>query len=286
MQRIKSLILGGFFVVLVSVSGRSQDLSDGDFDCVMDPAEKVQVGSPVTGLLDLVAVKRGDRVRRGQLIARVNSSIEKATVELLKTRASSTAAVDAQVARLKFLTKRHKRTKALLRRKVVSEASMEEVAAELVASQSLLNQARIDRVIAAKELSRAKTALRMREIRSPIDGIVAARSLSAGEFIIQEGHVVSLVQLNPLHVETFLPVRYYLEIKVGAKARVRPAQPVTGEFEATVLVVDRVFDAASGTFGVLLELPNPGGTLPAGHRCKLTFDQVGVRRAAPRVGVR
>ena len=67
-------------------------------------------------------------------------------------------------------------------------------------------------------------------------------------------------------------MRYYLKIKVGAKARVRPALPVTGEFEATVLVVDRVFDAASGTFGVLLELPNPGGTLPAGHRCKLTFD--------------
>ena len=60
--------------------------------------------------------------------------------------------------------------------------------------------------------------------------------------------------------------------KVGATARVRPSKPVAGEFMATVTVVDRVFDAASGTFGVLLEMPNPDDALPAGHRCQVVFD--------------
>jgi hypothetical protein len=37
-------------------------------------------------------------------------------------------------------------------------------------------------------------------------------------------------------------------------------------------VVDQVLDAASGTFGVRLALPNPGQQLPAGIRCKVQFE--------------
>jgi hypothetical protein len=45
-------------------------------------------------------------------------------------------------------------------------------------------------------------------------------------------------------------------------------------------VVDRVFDASSGTFGVRLELPNPNGAIPAGVRCKVEFAKV-VKVARP-----
>ena len=42
-----------------------------------------------------------------------------------------------------------------------------------------------------------------------------------------------------------------------------------GEHVAAVKTVDRVIDAASNTFRVRLELPNPNGALPAGLRCKV-----------------
>ena len=41
------------------------------------------------------------------------------------------------------------------------------------------------------------------------------------------------------------------------------------EHVAVVKTVDRVIDAATNTFRVRLELPNPGGALPAGLRCKV-----------------
>ncbi len=41
--------------------------------------------------------------------------------------------------------------------------------------------------------------------------------------------------------------------------------------EAEVGVVDKVVDAASGTFGVRLELPNPDTSLPAGLKCRVRF---------------
>jgi len=53
---------------------------------------------------------------------------------------------------------------------------------------------------------------------------------------------------------------------------VRPQQPIGGAHAARVTVVDRVLDAASGTFGVRLALANPEGRIPAGIRCKVRFD--------------
>ena len=44
---------------------------------------------------------------------------------------------------------------------------------------------------------------------------------------------------------------------------------------ATVTIVDQVLDAASGTIGIRLELPNPGYALPAGIRCHARFPGVG-----------
>jgi len=62
-------------------------------------------------------------------------------------------------------------------------------------------------------------------------------------------------------------------IKVGMQADVTPENPVGQVYKAKVTIVDRVLDAASGTFGVRLELPNPKYRLPAGLKCKVTFPQ-------------
>ena len=50
-----------------------------------------------------------------------------------------------------------------------------------------------------------------------------------------------------------------------------PERPIGGSYSAVVKVVDRVIDAASGTFGVRLELPNRERKIPAGVRCRVRF---------------
>jgi hypothetical protein len=64
----------------------------------------------------------------------------------------------------------------------------------------------------------------------------------------------------------------YGRIQIGSNAQVRPQQPIGGSYTAIVTVVDQVLDAASGTFGVRLALPNPERQLPAGIRCKVLFE--------------
>ncbi len=124
--------------------------------------------------------------------------------------------------------------------------------------------------LADMELRKSTAEIARRTIRSPISGVVMERSLSTGEFAKQDP-ILKIAQLDPLRVEAFAPVSLLGKIVVGAEARVLPQAPVNGSYPAIVTVVDRVIDAASGTFGVRLELPNPNFLLSAGLKCKLRF---------------
>ena len=143
---------------------------------------------------------------------------------------------------------------------------------ELALREQELQAAKEQSRIAQLELQRSQAILEIRTIRSSIDGIVVARSLSPGEFVLNEGQIITLAQIDPLNVEVFAPIRLYPEIKVGMTAKVMPEAPVGGALTATVTIVDSVFDAASGTFGVRLELPNPDLKIPAGLHCLVKFD--------------
>ena len=68
--------------------------------------------------------------------------------------------------------------------------------------------------------------------------------------------------------------------ETARKAAVRPEEPIGGIYTATTTVVDQVLDAASNTFGVRLALPNPGLRLPAGIRCKVSFEMHSIARTS------
>ena len=106
--------------------------------------------------------------------------------------------------------------------------------------------------------------------------MVTERLQHVGE-IAQTGEsaraILRLAQTNPLRVEVVLPVLLYGKLKPGLKVSVLTEAPLSAQYQATVAIVDRVVDSASGTFGVRLELPNPKGDIPAGVKCRVSFPQ-------------
>jgi multidrug efflux pump subunit AcrA (membrane-fusion protein) len=124
--------------------------------------------------------------------------------------------------------------------------------------------------VARLELREAKERLEMRRIYSTVDGIIVQRQLGSGEYV-GENPIFSIASVNPLFVEVIAPVAYVGKIRTRMKAIVIPEEPVGGHYSAKVTVVDPVIDAASGTFGVRLELSNNKGQLPAGLKCRVRF---------------
>lgn len=242
--------------------------ADG-FDCLMDPAEVIELGSPVNGLLESVTVDRGDKVKAGDVVARLSSEVQERTVELLRVRANARTVIEAQQRQMVMIEKRYARVEQLRERGIATEDALDQAEVERIAAQSNLFQAELNQQLAERELQRAEAELSQRTIRSPVDGIIEERTLTGGEYVGNDDHILKIVRLDPLNVEAFFPVSLYGSISPGDKAVVRPVAPLQGEYVATVKAINRVFDAASSTFAAVLELPNPDGLLPAGHRCQL-----------------
>jgi multidrug efflux pump subunit AcrA (membrane-fusion protein) len=83
--------------------------------------------------------------------------------------------------------------------------------------------------------------------------------------------ILKLAQIDLLRVKVIVPLAYYRRVKLGQRAEVIPEKPLEGHYPATISVVDKVIDAASGTFQVRMDLPNPKGALPGGVRCTATL---------------
>ena len=93
--------------------------------------------------------------------------------------------------------------------------------------------------------------------------------VSVGEFVRQDSIIATIVQTDPLLVDAYLPTELWAGTKVGADVAVEIDRPEPVKLKGRIIVVDSVFDTASNTFGVRVELPNPGSAIPGGQRCRL-----------------
>ena len=245
--------IAGVFAACIAVDAGAQtapaDASAGKADaaheCLVEPSKTVNVGSSVDGVLEQVAVDRGDLVRKGQVVAKLQSGVEAAAVKLSE-------------ARVEFGRRRMERNEALYQKQLISAQERDELVTEVKLRE--------------EELKREQETLKLRTILSPFDGVVVERRLAPGEFIRTDKSVVlRLAQINPLHVEVVAPARLFGTVRVGMSGRVSLAPFLPGTYTARVAVVDKLIDAASGTLGVRLHLPNPDNKIPAGIKCSVVF---------------
>jgi len=242
-----------------------------DLDCLIQPHEMVAVSSAVEGLVEKITVDRGDLVEQGAVLVALESSAERAAVAVAKARAEVASAIKSSEVRVEFGVRRFVRTEEMFKKDLVPIKEMDEAETGKVLAELGLLEAQENQRLAELEYERAKAALALRTIRSPITGVVVERLRSVGEATGQSP-LVKLAQIDPLRVEVFAPVALLGSIKLGMQGVVTPESPLnTTSHTARVSVVDRVVDAASGTFGVRLELPNRGYRLPAGLKCKVRF---------------
>jgi RND family efflux transporter MFP subunit len=243
------------------------------YDCLIMPNQTVEIRSATEGVIEKILVQRGDKVRAGQVLVQLESAAEASAVQLARSRSEALGRVQSAENRLDYATKKLERSRQLQEQNFVPAQARDEAEAEKRIIESELRDARETRQQAAYEYRHAQDLLNRRQLRSPFNGIVLDRMLNPGD-LAEAGTgrkaILKVVQVEPLRVEAVLPLAAYNRIKPHSTASVTP-EGSGGRHEAKVSVIDSVFDTASGTFGVRLELPNAAGTLPAGIRCKVGF---------------
>ncbi|HXF45127.1 MAG TPA: efflux RND transporter periplasmic adaptor subunit, partial [Burkholderiaceae bacterium] len=221
-------------------------------------------------------VDAGDRVKRGQLLARIDT---RDTDAQLQAGQANVAQAEAQLAQAKI---NFERTQRLVRENFVSQAALDKAEADLKSAQAALDAARA-------AASRAATARSFAEVRAPIDGVVTRRLMELGELAAPGRGVVELHDPRQLRAVGAVPQFVLPQVAArGAKtASVRlPTLDKTVEARLTLLPAA---DARLLSTQVRAELPaDPGpgivpGTvakilIPLGTAKKLTMPAAAVVR--------
>ncbi len=244
-----------------------------EYDCLIEARQKVDIRSPVESVIESVQVQRGDLVKKGQIIITLEAGPERAALDLAKSRATMLGELKAAEARVDLTRKKLVRAEELYKQNFVSVNALDEAQADFRLATEQFRQAQENQKLAELEVNRAREVLAMRTIKSPFTGVVVDVMQKPGEFSSTniKDPILKLAEIDPLNVEIVLPVSLYGQIVVGTHGEVIPERPIGGKYIAAVKVVDRVIDAASGTFGVRLEMPNRERKIPAGVRCRVKF---------------
>lgn len=266
-------------VVLVSalLASHAPQLGAQEFaplDCLLEPNQVIDVSSAVRGVLAAVEVDRGDLIEADQVIARLDSSVEEAAMELAQARARANAQVRADQLNAEFAARRNERIGALLNQSAISSDQADESKTLARLRELELQQAKENQHLAQLEARQAEEVLKRHVIRSPVRGVVVHRYLSPGESA-EDRPILRIAEIQTLRAEAIIPVAQFGTVKIGQEAVIVPEEPLTGHYVGTVSVVDRVADAASGTFRARVLLDNADYALPSGLRCSVRFLQPG-----------
>jgi RND family efflux transporter MFP subunit len=265
---LRSLVIIGFLVLPANSL-----LAETEFDCVIEASNIAQLSPRTQGVINSIEVKKGQAVKRGNVIARIDYSMEEAVLKVLKARENSSAAIDAQSARVLLTKAQLDRAQALVQRNALSPDKLEPLKYDYALATSQLRQAQVDALALQAEIERARVAVENTKILAPFDGVVTEITLSVGEYATADRHVAVIAQTNPIYVESYLPITIYDSIHPATAVRIHPDYPVGSIIDAKILMMDPMFDPSSRTFGVRVALPNPDGHIVAGQRCRLEISK-------------
>jgi len=263
----------GLAVVGLLVAGgelHAQDVSG--YSCMIEPHSVTELSTSEQGVLDSVLVKRGDIVKKGQVVARLESSLEKITLDFAEARAKMTGDIDAKRAALEYVIRQRDRIADLYSDNAVSFNDKDKADTDVRLAETELQVALDNQRLAQFERDRAARRLALRSIRSPVDGVIVEILLVPGESVDDRAREIMVIaEVNPLNVEIIMPAEQFGSVQVGTPAEVTPLLPGEQLRQTTVSVVDRTIDAASDTFGVQLQLDNANYAIPGGIRCDIEF---------------
>lgn len=243
-------------------------------DCLIEPIQIIELASPVSGLVENTFVKRADVVTKGQVVATLESGAETALVALDRFKSEQIGPKQIAENKIEFAKRKYSRRHQMAQEHLMATQESDDTEADLRNAEAELKVAIENRKIANLEYQQHNQSLKLRTLRSPFNGVVVDQLAYPGE-VVEPGSgkkaIYKLAQLDPLQIHVVLPKSAFGKVLSGMPVDVSPDIPSQKSYSARVKSVDRIIDAASGSFVVLLELPNPQLDIPVGTQCKASF---------------
>ena len=248
----------------------------------------VDIVPRVAGRIDSLTAKLGDRVAKGQQVAKIEDrELRQQVIQAEQSLEVNRATVkqregDLQLRRTTLARQQELLAKGLQTRQVIEDAeagfNSALAAVDLAKAQLAQTEARIDEL---------KITLSNTTIVSPVDGFVGRRNLDQGAFAGANTVILQVVDISTVRMVSNLVEKGFKRITQGVQALVEVDAFPGEQFAGVVSRVAPVFDAATRTASMEIEVPNPGYRLKPGMyaRVRLTAQRKADALTVPRNAV-
>ena len=262
------------------VQYKTQEVQRGNLTVIvtatgtLQPTNKVDVGSELSGIIKSVEVDYNDRVKVGQILARLDTSKLEAQVTQSKAALESAKAkvlqAQATLSETRSKLAQLQRVWELSNKKVPSQSDLD-------AAEAALERAKADEASAKAVVSQAQATLGVNEtdlsktvIRSPINGIVLTRSMEPGQTVaasFQAPVLFTLAEdLTQMDLHVNVDEADVGKVKEGQKATFSVAAYPNRTFEARITQARYGSSTTSGvvTYETVLKVNNSDLSLRPG----------------------
>jgi RND family efflux transporter MFP subunit len=236
----------------------------------------VDVVPRVAGRIDAIPVKLGDRVTKGQTVAKIEDreireQINQAQATLEVNKANVTQREnDVQVQTLAL-----DRAKTSFERGLTARQIYEDAEARYSATASQLTVAKAQQSQTQYRIDELRITLSNTNVVSPVTGFVSRRILDQGAFAGANTVILTVVDIDTVRLVANLVEKGFKRIVPGVEAKVQVDTFAGEDFTGRVSRVAPVFDPATRTAQMEIEVPNPGFRLKPGMyaRVRLTVER-------------
>ncbi len=219
----------------------------------VDETRLARVGSPVTGRITDLEAREGDSVRRGQVLATINST-ELSGAQLGFLKATSQRGLAARAAA---------RAQQLLDADVIGAAELQRRQAELAQAEAEVNAARDQLKVlgmspaALERLAEARTINSVTQIVATIAGTIIERKVTEGQVVQPADGVFLIADLSKLWVVADVPEQNAGSVRVGETVSVEVAALPERKVAGSLSFVAPTVNPETRTVRARMELPNP-----------------------------
>ena len=209
----------------------------------LKPDEEVDLSFETSGKIIGINFTEGTRVKKGDLLAKINDRPLKAQLEKL-------------VAQLKMSEAKEFRQKSLLDKDAISQESYDQIQTDV---QSL-----------NADINLVKARISETELRAPFDGMIGLRYVSEGTFTNTSTKIARLIKISPIKIEFSIPEKYASEIQIGYPITFR-IDGTNEVFNAAVYAIDPKIDIDMRTISLRALYPNKNEELKPGRYAEITL---------------
>lgn len=217
----------------------------------LSPLTEATVKAKVAGELVEVAVREGESVRQGQVLARIDQTEVRARV------AAREADVAASRAQLVWADKNRSTQKALLDKAFISQNAFDNIQSSYDVAVARLRSAEAELVVARKSLGDSV-------LLAPFPGIVAQRHVQPGERVALDAKVITVVNLSRLELEAAVPAVEIGRLRVGQEVAFRIDGFGERAFGGRIERINPSTLSGSRSINVYAVIDNPEGELRGG----------------------